>query len=57
MADLYRLIGIITIVFIFFYLLSKILKGIWTQWLGNALGFGFNFKHSDDAFAVITGKF
>lgn len=55
MADFYHCIGVISIVFCVFCLLWKILKGIWTQWLGSALGFGYSFKHSEDAFAVITG--
>lgn len=56
MADLYQLVGISAIVLIVFYLIAKLIKGVWTTWLGSALGFGYNFKHSDDAFAVITGK-
>lgn len=57
MVDLYSFVGICTIVLAVFYLIGKIFKGIWTTWLGSALGFGYNFKHDDDAFAVVTGKF
>jgi len=55
MADFYSLVGIITIASAVLYLIAKILKGIWTTWLGSAFGFGFNFKHREDAFAIVTG--
>jgi len=55
MADFYHIIGIATVVLSLFYLIAKIIKGVWTTWLGSALGFGYNFKHSDDAFAIVTG--
>jgi len=55
MADFYSFVGISTIVLIAFYIIGKIFKGIWTTYLGSALGFGYNFKHSDDAFAIVTG--
>ena len=56
MVDFYKLVGIFAIVLIVFYLIAKLIKGVWTTWLGSALGFGYNFKHSDDAFAIVTGK-
>lgn len=55
MADFYQFFGVLSIAICVFYVLFKVLKGIWTQWLGSALGFGFDFKHSDDAFAIVTG--
>lgn len=56
MADFYQLVGIFAIVLSVFYLIAKAIKGLWTTWLGSAFGFGYNFKHSDDAFAIVTGK-
>ena len=56
MADFYQLVGIFAIVLSVFYVIAKVIKGLWTTWLGSALGFGYNFKHSDDAFAIVTGK-
>ena len=33
----------------------KVSKGIWTSWLGHALGFGYKLQPTSDSYAVITG--
>lgn len=51
----YETIGFYTVLLFVIVSLVKAFRFVWTTFLGSNLGHGYNFKHSDDAFAVITG--
>lgn len=52
----YETIGFYTVLLFVILALIKAFWFVWTTFLGNLLGHGYHFKHSDDAFAVITGS-
>ena len=51
----YETVGFYTLAVFIILSLLKLLKFVWSTYLRSSLGFGYNFKHSDKAFAVITG--
>lgn len=58
MVDLINLAGQVAILFVSLSILFRLLKGLWCLYLGNALGFGEQFKPRDarESYAVVTGS-
>ena len=52
----YETIGFYTVLLLVILTLVKAFRFVWTTFLGSSLGQGYHFKHSDDAFAVVTGS-
>jgi len=51
----YETIGFYTLAVFFILTALKLLRFLWSSCLGSSLSFGYDFKHSDNAFTVITG--
>lgn len=41
--------------YVLIVLAYKIFRGLWTTWLGSALGFGYQLRPTNDSYAVVTG--
>lgn len=54
-SSFYELIGSLSLLLLILWLFFKIAKGIWTCYLGSALGFGAKWCPGPNTFAVITG--
>lgn len=52
----YETVGFYTVATVIILSISKLSKFLWSTYLGSSLGFGYKFKRSDGAFAVITGS-
>jgi len=52
----YETIGFYTVVVFVILTLLRIVRFLWSSFLGSWFGLGYDFKHSDNAFAVITGS-
>lgn len=55
MNSLYELLGRISLYLVVIWLVSKLVRGLWTSFLGDALGFGVKWHPSPTTWAVITG--
>lgn len=54
-SSAYELIGSLSLLLILLYFVFKVAKGIWTCYLGSALGFGVKWCPSPTTWAVVTG--
>jgi hypothetical protein len=52
---MFEIIGKLTFYLILIYLILKLMKGFYTTYLGNALGFGVIWKPSHETWAIVTG--
>ena len=50
-----EVIAIAFLALLLFLFVLKLLKGLWTCYLGHALGFGVKWRSGSDVWAVITG--
>ena len=55
MFTVLEIIAIIVIAHCALKIIWKLLKGLWTCELGNALGFGIKWRPAPDVWAVVTG--
>lgn len=55
MACVYGYVGFAAIACLLIWLALKILKGLWTCFLANTLGFGYKWKIEENSWAVVTG--
>ncbi|RWS22479.1 hydroxysteroid dehydrogenase-like protein 5 [Leptotrombidium deliense] len=56
MASFYEIVGLLTVWGLVAWLLCKIAKGLWTNGLGAALGFAYQWKVGENSWAVVTGS-
>jgi len=52
----YETIGFVAVWGLIAWVLLKLAKGLWTTWVGNALGFGIKWKPSPNSWAIVTGS-
>jgi len=53
--DFYSLLGVVVWYSLILWLTVKILKGLWTSWIADALGQNYKWRVTPDSWAVITG--
>ena len=55
MSSLYEVFGRLSLLVVIIWLISKLIRGIWTSFLGHTLGMGVKWCPSPKTWAVITG--
>ncbi|XP_054161586.1 very-long-chain 3-oxoacyl-CoA reductase-B-like [Oppia nitens] len=55
MSSVFELLGRFTVFVAIIWILSKILRGLWTSFVAYKLGFGVKWRPSDNTWAIVTG--